>query len=235
MLLRRSGRAGSPLGFDRRPAGSRKSVFPRLSGRPQQALLAPSRVFRRQTAKDRRCRTLFQKGCSPLKCHRYREAGYRPDRGAPGERHSCRGKHAQRQTRRCDLFHAVLGHKQSREMSPRWRSRSRHRPRSARTRGVAYCPAIVLSQKTRFATSSNLSRSRRIRREAAEHRVQVRHQQRRRHSFAGDISEKENQLPVARGGRNQVAVIAADDSRGPVAIVNAPVAVADIRLRSSPR
>src|ERR1700730_13210150 len=65
----------------------------------------------------------------------------------------------------------------------------------------------------------------------AKRGVQVSHQERGRHSLPHYITEKKEKFAISRGGRNQVAVVTAHDSRRSVLIVTAPVAETDIGLR----
>ena len=67
--------------------------------------------------------------------------------------------------------------------------------------------------------------------EAAEHGVEMRHEQRSGDAFAGDITEQEDEFAVVMRRENQIAIIAADHSGGMVAVVDAPILEADVAAR----
>ena len=73
---------------------------------------------------------------------------------------------------------------------------------------------MVLWQKTLLAISRSLSRASRDAREAAEHGVEMGHEQGSGDAFARDVTEQENEFAVVVRRENQIAIIAADHSGG---------------------
>lgn len=68
-------------------------------------------------------------------------------------------------------------------------------------------------------------------REAAEHGVEMGHEQGSGNAFARDIAEQKNEFAIVIRRENQIAIIAADHSGGMVAVVDAPVLEADVAAR----
>lgn len=68
-------------------------------------------------------------------------------------------------------------------------------------------------------------------RKRAKHGVQMGHQHRRGNSLAAHVAQQKNQFRILARSLDEVAIVAADDSRRPVKVVHPPVADVDVGLR----